>query len=46
MSIEAEAHTGAVDDGIRDTYLQRGLKDHPSTQAWKGELCCISSLVI
>ena len=26
-----DAHTGVVDRGIRDTYLQHELKDHPST---------------
>ena len=27
----ANACTRAVDDNIRDTHLQRGLKDYPST---------------
>lgn len=26
-----DACSGAVNDSIRDTYLQRGLKGHPST---------------
>lgn len=26
-----EAYTGEVDDSIVDTYLQHGLKRHPST---------------
>ena len=43
---EADACTRALDKGIRDTHLQRGLKDHSSTQVRKGEVCCISSFVI
>lgn len=42
----ANAHIRAVDGDIRDTHLQHGLKDHPSTQARKGEVCCLSSFVI
>ena len=42
----AYAHTGDINGGIKDTHLQRRLKDHPSAQAWKGEVCCISSFVI
>ena len=29
----ADACIGAVEGSIRDTYLQRGLKDHPFVQA-------------
>ena len=43
---EANAHTGAVDKGIRDTHLQHGLKNHPSAQALKGKVRCFSFLVI
>ena len=39
----AEARTRAIDRGIRDTHLQNGLKDHPFTQARRGEVCCIFS---
>ena len=46
LQARADAHTKAVDNIIRDIHLQRGLKDHPSTQAQKGELCCLSSFVI
>lgn len=35
--------TGAVDRGIWDTHLQRGLKNHPSAPVQKGEVCCIFS---
>ena len=42
----ANAHTGAVDRGIRDTHLQHGLKNHPSAQALKGKVRYISFLVI
>ena len=28
---DADAYTRAMDGGIRDTHLQCGLKDHPST---------------
>ena len=34
----ADAHTKAVDRGIRDIHLQRGLKDHHSVQVRKGEV--------
>ena len=46
LQARADAHTKAVDNIIRDTHLQRGLKDHPSAQAQKGELCCLSYFVI
>ena len=31
--VEVDARTRAIDRGIRDTYLQHELKDHPSAQA-------------
>ena len=42
----ANARTGAIDGGIKDMHLQCGLKDHPSDQTQKGEVCCIYSFVI
>jgi len=39
-------HTRTIDKGIQDTHLQHKLKDHPSTSARRGEVCCISFLVI
>lgn len=44
--VEVNARTRAVDKGIQDTHLQQGLKDHRSTPARRGEVCCISFLVI
>lgn len=49
---ESEAYIGEIDDGIKDTHLQHDLKRHPSTQAWKGQVCsyfpsiCRSSLCL
>ena len=42
----ADACTGVVDGGIKDTHLQYGLKDHPSASTQKGQVCYISSFVI
>ena len=28
---KANAYADAIDDGVRDTHLQRKLKDHPTT---------------
>ena len=36
MSSWDDAYKGAVDDSIKDTHLQRGLKRHPFAQVWKG----------
>lgn len=43
---KADACTGAIDNGVMDIHLQHELKDHPSTQAQRGEVYCISFLII
>ena len=38
-----EAYTREIDHSIVDTYLQHGLKRHPSAQTWKAQLCSLFS---
>ena len=39
----AEDYAGKFDDNIAGTYLQHGLKRHPSTQIWKAHVCSFLS---